>query len=299
MVACVRQREPHLLRAAVRRGIAYTSIAPPWMPWPAVQELDAEARRTGARIVLAAGIEPGISSVLARAAADRVGHVEAIETALLLSVGDCYGTDSMAFLTEELAQAYSTMQDGTERPTYAFGQSKRVQFPEPVGERRAYTIPFRDQLYYPHTLGARTAIARIAIDPPWIARAMSMLVHLGGRSLAARGGAHGPMSGLVERLRRKHAGEDRFALLVEVRGSSGVARATLVGRKQALATAIGVGAIAEALHRNEVTDPGVHLAEQVIAPGPFLERLALAGLVPAIDVQAPSPRPQPESRSHA
>lgn len=28
VVACVRQREPHLLRAAVRRGIAYTSIAP-------------------------------------------------------------------------------------------------------------------------------------------------------------------------------------------------------------------------------------------------------------------------------
>jgi hypothetical protein len=40
------------------------------------------------------------------------------------------------------------------------------------------------------------------------------------------------------------------------------------------ATAIGVGAIAEALYLDEVTEAGVHLAEQVIAPHRFLERLA-------------------------
>ncbi len=97
VVACVRQREPHLLRAAVRRGIAYTSIAPPWMPWPDTDPLRAEAERTGARVVLAAGLEPGISSVLVRAAAERLGRVDAVETALLLGLGDAYGADSMAF----------------------------------------------------------------------------------------------------------------------------------------------------------------------------------------------------------
>src|SRR5262245_51001513 len=34
VVACVQQKKPQLLRAAVRHGIAYTSIAPPWMLWP-------------------------------------------------------------------------------------------------------------------------------------------------------------------------------------------------------------------------------------------------------------------------
>jgi len=58
VVACVRQREPHLLRAAVRRGLAYTSIAPPWMEWPDLEPLRLRARETSARIVLAAGIEP-------------------------------------------------------------------------------------------------------------------------------------------------------------------------------------------------------------------------------------------------
>ncbi len=126
VVACARQREPNLLRAVVSRGLAYTSIAPPWMAWPDVQALDAEARRTGARVVLAAGIEPGISSVLARIAADRVGQVDSIETALLLDVGDSYGTDSMAFLMEELGLSYQVVVNGRERPASAFGASKRV-----------------------------------------------------------------------------------------------------------------------------------------------------------------------------
>jgi saccharopine dehydrogenase-like NADP-dependent oxidoreductase len=209
----------------------------------------------------------------------------------------------MAFLMEELAQPYAIVRAGEERPAYAFGSSRIVDFPAPVGRTRAYTIPFRDQLYYPHTLGTRTAIARIAIDPPWIARAVSMLVHLGGRSLAARGGAHGPLSGLVERLRVRHAGEDRFALLVEARGDAGALRATLLGRGQAQATAIGVGAIAEALAAGEVSTPGVHLAEQVIATEPFFARLAVHGLVPKIEVMTLPPRRgvprEAESRSHA
>jgi short subunit dehydrogenase-like uncharacterized protein len=58
VVACVRQDDPHLLRAVLPRGLAYTSIAPPWMPWSALRELDAEARRTGARIIVASGLEP-------------------------------------------------------------------------------------------------------------------------------------------------------------------------------------------------------------------------------------------------
>jgi saccharopine dehydrogenase-like NADP-dependent oxidoreductase len=88
LVACVRQRRPHLLEAAVRRGIAYTSIAPPWVPWSETAELRAEAERTGARVVLAAGLEPGITSVLVRSAAVQLGQVDFVETALLLGLGD-------------------------------------------------------------------------------------------------------------------------------------------------------------------------------------------------------------------
>ena len=279
VVACVRQRQPHLLRAAVRLGMAYTSIAPPWMDASAIEPLHREAQRTGARIILAAGLEPGISSVLARVGANRVGKVDAVATALLLGVGDAYGDDSMAFILDEVGQPYSVLVDGRRIPTYAFERSSLVEFPAPIGMRRAYTMPFRDQLYYPTTLGARSSVARLALDPPWLAAAVSALTRLGARAWIQRGGAR-TMHGGIERLRRRYAGRDRFALSVEVRGGGRIVRSTLMGRGQAQATAVGTTAIVEALHAREGVSAGVWLAEQVIAPAAFLARLAAHGAFP-------------------
>jgi saccharopine dehydrogenase-like NADP-dependent oxidoreductase len=288
VVACVRQREPHLLHAAARKGIAYTSIAPPWIEPRTLEPLHRDAERTGARIILATGIEPGISSVLARVGADRIGDVAAIETALLLAVGDAYGADSMAFIFEELTQLYTIVVDGRSESAYAFDRSRRVEFPAPIGRRRAYTMPFRDQLYYPTTLRAKTAVARLALDPPWLGGAIAMLTRLGARSAIGRGRARERLHGLTEKLRRRYAALNRFALVVEVRGGGRVVRSTLVGREQAQATAVGAAAVVEALHAGEVEKPGVWLAEQVIAPARFLERLAAHGLVPITEERSHS-----------
>jgi saccharopine dehydrogenase-like NADP-dependent oxidoreductase len=283
VIVCVRQREPHVLHAAIRRGLAYTSIAPPWLPWPAIVDLHQEARRSGARVVLATGLEPGISSVLARIGAERVGQVDAVETALLLGVGDAYGADSMAFLLDEIAQQYDVTIDGRTETIHAFERPARIAFPQPIGPRTAYSIPFRDQLYYPATLGARTAIARLALDPPWLGGALAKATKVGGRAWARRQAGHGgALSGLSERLRRRYADRDEFALVVEVRGGDRTVRATLVGRFQARATAVGVVAIAEALLAGEASEPGVWLAEQVIEPQPFLARLEAQRLIPVI-----------------
>lgn len=300
VVACVRQREPHLLRAAIRRGIAYTSIAPPWMPWHETQPLHEEAKRTGARIVLAAGLEPGITSVLVRAAADQLGQVDAVETALLLSLGDSYGPDSMAFIFEEVTEPYSIVVEGHARQVKAFERPSLVSFPSPIGVRRAYTMPFRDQLYYPSTLGATTAIAHIALDPPWLADVLSLVLRAGLRRALQGGGTRGTVDSWLGKLRRRYAGRDLYALVVEARGGGRTIRSTLVGRKQATATAVGVAAITEALWAHEVDAPGVWLAEQVIAPAPFLARLAAHGLVPVTEehsgpVRAPSSRVIPIS----
>ena len=289
VVACVRQRQPHLLQAAIRRGLAYTSIAPPWLPWPELRRLHGEAQHSGARIVAATGLEPGISSVLAKIAADRLGGADAIETALLLGVGDAYGADSMEFLVEEIAQSFEVLVDGALRPTHAFAQSARVVFPDPIGQRRAYAIPFRDQLYYPHTLGVRTARARIALEPAWLGSLLSTLVHLGAPAWIRHGGARKRIHRLTNALRRRYASADRFALCVEARRGARSVTAALTGRGQAQATAVGVAAIATALGAREVHTPGVWLAEQVIDPDRFLARLADAGLVPTIHAAIDEP----------
>lgn len=135
----------------------------------------------------------------------------------------------------------------------------------------------------PATLGAKTAIARIALDPPWLGNALSALLRVGLRRALRRGGARGAVHGLVEKLRGRYSRRDAYALVVDVRGDGRAIRSTLVGRQQADATAVGVGTITEALWSREMDVPGVWLAEQVIAPEPFLARLAARGIVPLIE----------------
>src|SRR5262245_39932489 len=54
VVACVRDPELHLFRAALRHGLAYTTIAPPWLSYKQLDPFRQEATRTGARIIYAA-----------------------------------------------------------------------------------------------------------------------------------------------------------------------------------------------------------------------------------------------------
>ena len=71
---------------------------------------------------------------------------------------------------------------------------------------------------------------------------------------------------------------------MDVRGARGRVRASLVGRGQATGTAIGAAAVVRALAEGEVEQSGIWLAEQVVPPGPFFERLAARGLVPRVEV---------------
>jgi saccharopine dehydrogenase (NAD+, L-lysine forming) len=155
VLSCIDQAEPHLLRAAIRRGLAYTDIAPHLITRRPTEAMKAEAAQTGARIVLGTGLTPGISSLLALLGADRLGSqtVESVESNVLLSVGDTYGPASRAYLMEEIALPYAVRIEGREVPTRAFAGSARVDFPPPLGERKAYPFPFSDQVFFPETLG--------------------------------------------------------------------------------------------------------------------------------------------------
>jgi saccharopine dehydrogenase-like NADP-dependent oxidoreductase len=70
---------------------------------------------------------------------------------------------------------------------------------------------------------------------------------------------------------------------VEVQGARGRVRASLVGRGQATGTAIAAAAVVRALAEGEVKQPGIWLAEEVVAPGLFFEHLAVRGLVPTVE----------------
>lgn len=284
VISCIDQPEPHLLRTAIRRGLAYTDIAPHLMTRRPTEIMKAEAVQSGARIVLGTGLAPGISSLLARLGADRVGTVKSVKSNVLLSVGDTYGPASRAYLLEEITLPYTVSIENREVPTRPFSASARVNFPPPLGERKSYLFPFSDQIFFPETLGASTAISRLALEPPWLGTLLSVLVRLRVMAmLRRRAGAEERVQRLNTWLRRRYEGHDWYGVAVEVEGARGWVRASLVGRGQATAAAIGAGAVVRALAEGEVKQPGIWLAEEVVALESFFDYLAARGLVPAVE----------------
>jgi len=245
-----------------------------------------EAAQTGARIVLGTGLAPGISSMLALLGAERVGAVESVESNVLLSAGDTYGPASRAYIMEEISSTYAVRIEGREVPRRPFAEPARVTFPQPLGEKTAYLFPFSDQVFYPETLGTRTAVTRLVLEPPWLGTLLSALVRLRVTALLRRrAGSQEQLQRLNTWLQRRYEGRDWYGVVVEVEGARGQIRVSLVGRGQANGTAIGAAAVVRALVEGEVKQPGIWLAEQVVPPESFFERLAARGLALRVEIR--------------
>jgi saccharopine dehydrogenase (NAD+, L-lysine forming) len=285
VVTCVVQRELHLLQTAIARGSGYTDIAPRLAFWQGAEEMASEARRTGARIVLGAGLSPGTSNMMAARVTEMIGTVDHIETAILLSLGDEYGPDSLHHVLEAVTEPFSVLRDGKREEAAPFTGGRRVVFPEPLGARTAYLFPWSDVVYYPKTLGVRTSLGRFALEPAWAGALASQLVRGGARRWLKRPGVlHGHRSA-IDGLKRLYRGHDHFGLVVTAQSGEHTARMALVGRHQASATADSAAEFARALAVGEIAQPGVWLPEEVIPHDRFFERLAPLGWKPTLETR--------------
>lgn len=280
VISCIDQPGRKLLWAALRRGLGYTDIAPRMTELGRGRDYDdivAAARASGARLVLGAGIVPGISNVVVRALADRLGGTaDEIQTALLLNANDVTGSASFDYFLQELSMTFAARIDGEDRRTRAFTEPRLIQFPPPIGARYAYLFPFSDQVLYPRTMGVGTAVTRLAIEPAWLAGLLSVMTRTG----AARLFAANWLRQSIARTRRDRPSAQgaRFALRVDVRRGAQSCNATVAGRTQADAAAAGAAGVARLLLEGAIPAPGAWMPEQVIESAPFLARLARRGL---------------------
>jgi len=280
VVSCIDQPKRGLLHAAIARGLRYTDITPHLTEvgrGAAYEQINAAARTSGARVVLGTGIVPGISSVIVRAIVERLGGAETIETSLLLSAKDAAGPASFDYLLQELTMPFTVHINSEDRPAHAFSEPRVIEFPAPFGPRPAYLFPFSDQVLYPRTLGARTVLTRLALEPAGLARLLAASIRVGAMHLLEREGVR---HALVRRRPRRAPGENtRFALRVDVTHDGRSAHATLLGRAQADAAAAGASGTVRSLMADEVSDPGVWMPEQVMNPSRFFSHLARYGLI--------------------
>ena len=280
VISCIDQPQRRLLWRTIARGLLYTDITPHLITLgrgQAFEEIDAAARHSGARLVLGTGIVPGISNVIVRALAREVGgRVGAVETSLLLSASDSAGPASFDYLLQELTMRFDMHVEGVDRQVDAFSEPEEVTFPAPFGCRPAYLFPFSDQVLYPRTLGAKTVVTRLAIDPTRAARLLAGVIRVGGLNLLKFEGLRHALAGRP----RESSTETRprFALRVDVRNGDRRASGTLVGSAQADAAALGAAATAHAMLNGEIEGPGAWMPEQMLNPEPFFTRLRERGL---------------------
>ena len=288
VVSCIDQPQRGLLHAAIERGLRYTDIAPHLTELgrgAAYEEIDAAAQASGAHVLLGAGLVPGISNVIVRALANELGGADTIETSLLLSAGDATGPASFEYFLQELTMPFDVHVDDADRPARAFSQPRLVDIPAPLGSRRAYLFPFSDQVLYPRTMGARTVLSRLALNPSWLARLLALSVRTRAAWILAR-------QRVRHTLARRRSGRlprdgGRFALRIDVTHDGRSGYATLVGAAQADATAAGATALMRSLLDDDVPKPGAWMPEQLINPAAFLRRLAKHGYVPSTALHDP------------
>jgi len=136
VVNCVDQPRRGLLHAAIQRGLGYTDITPHLVELgrgAAYDRHDQAARASGARVLLGAGLVPGISNVMAAALARTLGGTDTIDASLLLAADDLTGPASFDYFLQELAMPFDVHRDGADRPARAFSDPRVVQFPAPSG----------------------------------------------------------------------------------------------------------------------------------------------------------------------
>ena len=281
VISCVRQGAvPHLLEAAVAQGCGYTDMAPMSIRRPPVpRALREQAVATGARVIVGAGLVPGLSNMLARQGADAVGPVRSVVVTCLLSLGDEFGSDSAGYIADEVLTPFSVLVDGRRVKARALQGAGHARFPPPVGRIRAFRFPFSDQVGYSESLGARTAYTRIAILPKWTGSVFSVYLALKRGSMGSeKAGGRERMARLLEGLKRRYAGVNWWGVRVDMTGERGEHHATFFGRGQADATAVSAAAFVRALVEGPVDRPGIWSAEQAIPPEMYFSYLAAHGI---------------------
>src|SRR6266403_627057 len=262
-------------RAAINAGVNYLDLGGLYNT-PKQLEMDEDARQAGVTICLGAGATPGVTNLMARAAADQLDQVDEVHIAfasfrsiapspgLLDTVLDEFSPDSKRFF----------WQAGEFIETPAFSGKKQVRFAAPIGEIETFYVPHSETHTIHRFLGK--GIRLVDVRGTWrpeIMRALRTFADLGltGEATVELAGHTIPTREFLRAHILEHAanfcgeGEWAFLLNVEVLGqqsgrasrieyfSRHPARAEWGTAATAMMTGIPASIAAQKLARGEVS----------------------------------------------
>ena len=165
--------------------------------------------------------------------------------------------------------------DGNDRPRALFSEPQLINF-RTRSDALHICFHFPTKYSIPAPWASELLFTELAIEPKWLAKALAVMVRTGVSRLLA-------FEGIRHAIARRHHDRPssigaRFALRVDVSRSGCIRRATLLGRGQAGAAAVGAAGVARLLIEGDVAEAGAWMPEQIVDPSLFLSRLAAQGL---------------------
>jgi len=274
IINCIDLKEPFfLVKSAITKGIGYLDVTAHESFMRVCFGMKKEAEKSGARILLGAGLIPGVANVMAKAGAIRVGKAVSVQTNLMLSVGDKFGSAALDYMLEVLPLSFNILENGKERTVKNLIESSKANFIDPINERTVYRYILPDQFFYPNTLGVHTSGDYFALDPVWIMKIFAASMKMGTGTLLKFKTARIVFKKIFLFLQNLYNGKDIWAITVDVKGSKRRCLLTIKGYGETYPTAISAVLKARALLENEINKPGVWLPEQVIEPDKFFIKL--------------------------
>lgn len=278
VVCCIDQEEPHLLRLAVEHGLAYIDISAELDLWMTAHDLNDEAKRTGARVLIGAGLVPGLAGVMAREAVARTGPGTSVDVGILLSIGDNFGPAALDWMLGTAGREFTITEHGQPRQVQGLKEKRKMRFPEPIGTCTVHRFAIPDQIFYPDTLGVQRAGSWVVLQPGWIGKMFPLLVQSVPGRLFYWSWFRQRMMRLFGWLQRRYAGHDTYSLVVEAEGPGGAAGVSVVSQNESSGTAISAAMMARALIADGEILPGVSLPEQIFGPKEFFTELDKRGI---------------------
>ncbi len=273
-------------------------------------ELDGAFRRAGQLAIPGLGQVPGISNVLAAAAAERFDHLESLVLRdgwrdLAPSGPDLAFTWSPATLFDELVRPAVAFEDGAYREHPPLSDAEEFEFAPPVGPTRVYRTLHSEPATLPESLaakGLRRCEWKEGGPGLEVLRAIAQLGLVSDRAVSVNGSLVVPRELTIAVLRRENLlgarpgapVRDWEVLDLELRGRAhggpwechAIARFPPRPDWHLPATPYAVGAAgaigAEMIASGAIRGAGVIPPERCVPTAPFLEALRRRGIATAI-----------------
>lgn len=272
------QRTPTLLQAACANASAYLDMGANAAAIAGMLKLSDEAAQHETCALVGAGLDPGCTNILAALASVRAGGANAINVALLLSLGDAFGEVAIDYMLEALAHPTTVDYQGRQQELYAYREHRHCEFPPPYGRKLTYRFPFPEQAFFAETLQAKQAANWYTMDSTAINALLLVLVRLGFTRLLRKERIRGVTRWAFQQLSRLPGGKDDVCALAEAQGPNGPWRVSLTSHQESKTTALCALPMVETLYEGRLARPGVWLPEQVIDPAVYLHALTDLGL---------------------